>query len=97
MRGIKGAVALSLATPHPHVMPRWLTVVLTLTLYAAVMAALALVIRATVPAVDGWLVAGIGEAGTWVLLLAIIIPAGIYGYWPRRPDGSMRRLRSPWD
>lgn len=78
-------------------MPRWLAVALTLIVYAAVMAVLALVTRATVPVVDGWLVAGIGEAGAWMLLLAILIPAGIYGYWPRRPDGSMRRLRSPWD
>ena len=78
-------------------MLRWLTIALTLIVYAAVMAVLALVIRETVPPFGDWLAASIGEAGTWALMLAILIPAGIYGYWPRRPDGSMRRLRSPWD
>ncbi|WP_331287673.1 MULTISPECIES: hypothetical protein [Methylobacteriaceae] len=78
-------------------MPRWLTVALTLIVYAAVMAVLALVIRGTVPPGIDWLDSKLGSNGTWVLLLVIVIPAGIYGYWPRRPDGSMRRLRSPWD
>lgn len=78
-------------------MPRWLTLALTLVVYAAVMAVLALVIRETVPPGVDWLWDSIGGAGVWAILFAIVVPAGIYGYWPRRPDGSMRRLRSPWD
>lgn len=78
-------------------MPRWLTVILTLIVYTAVMAVLALVIRETVPQGIDWVRGHVGHAGVWAILLAVIVPAGIYGYWPRRPDGSMRRLRSPWD
>ncbi|MCP2083978.1 UNVERIFIED_ORG: hypothetical protein J2W74_005243 [Methylorubrum zatmanii] len=78
-------------------MPRWLTVALTLIVYAAIMAVVALVVRATVPQAIDWLRDHAGHGGVWAVLLAILIPAGIYGYWPRRPDGSMRRLRSPWD
>ncbi|WP_156383935.1 hypothetical protein [Methylobacterium sp. Leaf456] len=78
-------------------MPRWLVVALTLIVYAAAMTGLALVVRATVPTVDAWLVSMTGEAGAWALMLAILIPAAIYGWWPRKPDGTMRRLRSPWD
>lgn len=78
-------------------MPRWLTVALTLIVYTAIMAALALLLREYGrPAYDA-LWDRIGGGGVWAILIAILIPAGIYGYWPRRPDGSMRRLRSPWD
>lgn len=78
-------------------MPRWLLIALAFVLYVAIMGGLAFAYRRWVDPVAGDFYQWAGGGVAWTLLLAILIPAAVYGYWPRRPDGTMRRLRSPWD
>lgn len=78
-------------------MPRWLLITLAFVLYAAIMAAVVVGARALVPGFSGWLGQTFGEGVATILVFGVIGAAGIYGFWPRRPDGTMRRLRSPWD
>lgn len=73
-------------------MPRWLQVALTLVLYAAAMALVWWALKTWVPTFDEWLNAYIGRTANFILTFAVIAAAGIYGFWPRNPDGSARPL-----
>lgn len=72
-------------------MSRWLSIVLCLVLFTAVMLVLRWVLHATVPgavaALDGFL----GETGSAILIFTVPALAGLWAYREHRRQGSARR------
>lgn len=61
-------------------MPRWLQILLTLALFSVLMGIASFAVSASVPAVDAWLVAHVGNAGVWLGLIALWITGGVLLY-----------------
>ena len=73
-------------------MPRWAQITLTLVLYAAATALVWWALKTWVPGAVIGLDRLIGEVGSAILIFGLIVAAGVFGFWPRNPDGTMRRL-----
>ena len=73
-------------------MPRWLEITLTLLLFAALMGVAGVVVNATVPDAQSWLVERVGHAGVWALLGAVTLVAALFAYQGhRKPKGTAGR------
>lgn len=70
-------------------MPLWLARILAVVLYAAMMAVIAIVVKATVPGFSDWLGATIGEGGANSLVLLFFLAIAIFTFWPRDTAGRM--------
>lgn len=75
-------------------MPLWLARILTVVLYVAVMAALAWVLKATVPNFNKWMEGLLGKEAWFDIVVALASVGGIYAFWPRDPEGRMKPLLS---
>lgn len=72
-------------------MPRWLSVVLCLVLFTAVMLALRAVLHETVPGAVEWASAKIGAEVLLGLFLLLMTAGGVWYYLEHRRQGSSRR------
>ena len=73
-------------------MPRLPIVILTWTLFAAVMLAIGWVLKQVVPPFSGWLSGNLGQPFSLVLILVLGLACGTFGLWPRDANGRMKRL-----
>lgn len=74
-------------------MPRWAEIVLTLVLFAALMLATRYVLEWAIPYVLAASDSILSKVGTTILMAALVIVGGIYGFWPRDRMGQMRPLK----
>ncbi|GJE29813.1 hypothetical protein [Methylobacterium organophilum] len=75
-------------------MPIWLARMLTVALYLAVMAGLAVVLRIAAPPFNRWMDAALGESVWTAVFAALLAGAAAYGWWPRDATGRMKPLLS---
>lgn len=69
-------------------MRRWPEIVLTLVLFAAVMAALSWVVNATVPGFVDWLNGALGKDGALIAIFAVIAASAVYAWRGHRNAGT---------
>jgi hypothetical protein len=76
-------------------MPRWLQIALSLVLFAAVMLLLRWALYAWMPTLDEVFDSYVGRTGHWALVIIALGVCATIGFWPRTPDGKLRRVLPP--